>query len=108
MSTMRGCPSLVVFNEKLYVLGGYDGKGMVSTIEIYDPRRGSWVFGEPMNHPRGFSATTVAKDSIYIIGGLKSGDEVNGTVECYKEGRVWEMTNANNACRRCFLSVVAL
>ncbi|KAI3783446.1 hypothetical protein L1987_42528 [Smallanthus sonchifolius] len=108
MSTMRGCSSMVIFNEKLYVLGGYDGKAMVSTVEIYDPKRGSWVFGEPMNHPRGFSAAAVAKDSIYIIGGLKSGDEINDTVECYKEGRGWEMTNANYACRRCFLSAAAL
>lgn len=53
---------------------------MVSTIEIYDPRRGSWVFGEPMNHPRGFSAAAVVKDSIYVIGGLRSGDDINDTV----------------------------
>ncbi|KAF5759553.1 putative development/cell death domain, kelch-type beta propeller [Helianthus annuus] len=108
MSTMRGCSSMVVLNEKLYVLGGYDGNAMVSTVEIYDPRRGSWVFGEPMNIPRGYSAAAVAKDSIYIIGGLKSGDEINDTVECYKEGRGWEMTKTNDAYRRCFLSAMAL
>ncbi|KAK1430815.1 hypothetical protein QVD17_13850 [Tagetes erecta] len=108
MNTPRGCPSMVVLNEKLYVLGGYDGKAMVSTVEIYDPRRGSWVFGEPMNQPRGFSAAAVVKDSIYIIGGLRSGDDINDTVECYKEGQGWEMTNANDACRRCFLSAIAL
>ncbi|KAK9059152.1 hypothetical protein SSX86_021771 [Deinandra increscens subsp. villosa] len=108
MSTMRGCPSMVVLDEKIYVLGGFDGKTMVSTVEIYDPRRGSWVFGEPMNSPRGFSAAAVTKDSIYIIGGIKSGDEINGTVECYKEGRGWEMTNTNDACRRCFFSAIAL
>ncbi|KAJ0437751.1 putative development/cell death domain, kelch-type beta propeller [Helianthus annuus] len=108
MSTIRGCPSMVVMNEKLYVLGGYDGKTMVSTVEIYDPRRGSWVFGEPMNHPRGFSAAAVAKDSIYVIGGLKGGDEINDTVECYKEGRGWEMTDTDEAYRRCFFSAIAL
>ncbi|KAJ0750050.1 putative kelch-type beta propeller [Helianthus annuus] len=114
MSTRRGCPSMVVLNEKLYVLGGYDGnrgydgKTMLSIVEIYDPRRGSWVFGKPMNSPQGCSATAVTKDSIYIIGGLKSGDEINDTVECYKEGRGWEMTNTNDAYRRCFLSAMAL
>ncbi|KAI7752707.1 hypothetical protein M8C21_010682 [Ambrosia artemisiifolia] len=108
MSTIRGSPSMVVLNEKLYVLGGYDDKTMVSTVEIYDPRRGSWVVGEPMNHPRGFSAAAVVKDSIYVIGGLKSGDVINDTVECYKEGRGWEMTNTNDAYRRCFCSAIAL
>ncbi|KAI3781532.1 hypothetical protein L2E82_11549 [Cichorium intybus] len=108
MNTMRGCPSMVVLNEKLYVLGGYDGNAMVSTVEIYDPRADSWMMGEPMTHTRGFSAATVAGDSIYIFGGLKSGEEINDTVECYKEGRGWELTNANAACRRCFFSAIAL
>ncbi|KAJ0745243.1 putative DCD domain-containing protein NRP [Helianthus annuus] len=76
--------------EVSYVLGGYDGNGgydgktMLSTVEIYDPRRGSWVFGKPMNNPRGCSAAAVAKDSIYIIGGVKSGDEINDTVSGLK------------------------
>ncbi|KAL4572429.1 hypothetical protein LXL04_019206 [Taraxacum kok-saghyz] len=108
MSTMRGCPSMVVMNEKLYVLGGYDGNSMVSSMEIYDPRAGKWMMGEPMNHLRGFSAAAVAGDSIYVFGGLKSGEEINDTVECYKEGRGWEMANANAACRRCFFSAIAL
>ncbi|XP_023769007.1 uncharacterized protein LOC111917573 [Lactuca sativa] len=108
MSSVRGCPSMVVLNEKLYVIGGYDGDAMVSTVEVYDPRAGSWMTGEPMNHPRGFSAAAVAGDSIYVFGGLKSGKEINDTVECYKEGRGWEMTNSNVAWRKCFLSAIAL
>ncbi|XP_071722349.1 uncharacterized protein [Rutidosis leptorrhynchoides] len=108
MNTMRGCPSMVVLNEKLFVIGGYDGYDMVSTVEIYDPRRGSWVIGEPMNLTRGFSAAAVAKDCIYIFGGLKSGEEINDTVECYKEGRGWEIINTNGPYRRCFSSAIAL
>ncbi|KAL8196123.1 hypothetical protein R6Q57_025123 [Mikania cordata] len=37
-----------------------------------------------MNHPWGFSAAAVVKDSIYIIGGLKSGDEINDTASGFK------------------------
>lgn len=108
MNTMRGCPSMVVLNEKLFVLGGYDGNAMVSSVEIYDPRRGSWTIGEPMNHPRGFSAAAVVNDRVYVFGGLKSGEEINETVECYKECRGWELANANAACQRCFFSAIAL
>lgn len=108
MNTMRGCPSMVVLNEKLLVLGGYDGNAMVSSVEIYDPRRGSWMIGEPMKYPRGFSAAAVANDGVYVFGGLSSGEEINETVECYKEGRGWELTYANAACRRCFFSAIAL
>ncbi|PWA89736.1 development/cell death domain, Galactose oxidase, beta-propeller [Artemisia annua] len=106
MTTVRGCPSMVVLNEKLFVLGGYDGNAMASTVEIYDPRRGSWMIGEPMNHPRGFSAAAVAKDCVYIFGGLRNDQKINETVECYKEGQGWEVTNG--ACQKCFFSAITL
>ncbi|GKA64108.1 development/cell death domain-containing protein [Tanacetum coccineum] len=106
MTTARGCPSMVVLNEKLFVLGGYDGNAMVSTVEIYDPRRGSWMVGEPMNYPRGYSAVAVAKDCVYIFGGLRSDKTINETVECYKEGQGWEVTNG--ACQRCFFSAITV
>ncbi|GJS67870.1 putative development/cell death domain, kelch-type beta propeller containing protein [Tanacetum coccineum] len=108
MNTMRGCPCLVVLNEKLYVLGGFDGNTMIPSVEIYDPRRGSWVMGEPMNHPRGFSAAAVVKESIYIFGGLKSGEEINDTVECFMEAQGWETTEAKAGGQRCFFSAVSL
>lgn len=72
-----------------YVIGGYDGDAMVSTVEVYDPRAGSWMTGEPMNHPRGFSAAAVAGDSIYVFGGLKSGKEINDTVSGFHRLRVF-------------------
>lgn len=108
MNTVRGCPCLVVLNEKLYVLGGFDGNTMIPSVEIYDPRRGSWVMGEPMDHPRGFSAAAVVKESIYIFGGLKSGEEINDTVECFMEGQGWETTDAKAGGQRCFFSAVSL
>nr|XP_043611223.1 influenza virus NS1A-binding protein homolog [Erigeron canadensis] len=107
MNTVRGCPSLVVLNEKLYVLGGFDGRAMVPSVEIYDPRRGSWVIGDSMSYPRGFSAAAVVKESIYILGGLKRGDDINDTVECYKEGQGWETFDTKAGSRRCFFSAVA-
>ncbi|KAD1053236.1 hypothetical protein R6Q59_027178 [Mikania micrantha] len=108
MNTTRGCPCLVILNEKLYVLGGFDGYTMVPSVEIYDPRRGSWVIGEPMEYPRGFAAAAVVKESIYVFGGLKSGDEINHTVESYKEGQGWEGLATKASGRRCFFSAVGL
>ncbi|KAJ9543518.1 hypothetical protein OSB04_023225 [Centaurea solstitialis] len=108
MNTLRGSPCLVALNEKLYVLGGFDANSMVPTVEIYDPRRGSWVIGESMKYPRGFFAAAVVKESIYVFGGLKTGDEINDTVECYKEGRGWEITDTKAVGKRCFFSAVAL
>lgn len=49
---------------------------MVPSIEIYDPRLGTWVIGEPMKHSRGYSAAAVLKESIYVIGGVQSNEEI--------------------------------
>lgn len=59
-----------------YALGGCDGSKMVRSTEIYDPRLGTWMFGEPMKLARGYSAAAVLQDSIYVIGGVKSNEEV--------------------------------
>lgn len=63
-----------------YALGGHDGYQMVPSIEIYDPRRGTWTIGEAMNYSRGYSAAAVLKESIYVIGGVKSDNEIIDTV----------------------------
>lgn len=59
-----------------YALGGYDGSTMVRSTEIYDPRLATWMVGEPMELARGYSAAAVLQDSIYVIGGVKSNEEI--------------------------------
>lgn len=44
---------------------------MVSSIEILDPRFGSWTDGAPMNLSRGYAGAVVIGESIYIIGGVE-------------------------------------
>ncbi|KAK4377608.1 hypothetical protein RND71_003904 [Anisodus tanguticus] len=63
-------------NYMAYAIGGYDGSTMVPSTEIYDPRVGAWMVGEPMEHSRGYSAAVVLKGSIYVIGGVQSDEEV--------------------------------
>ena len=53
---------------------------MVSTVEIFDPRLGSWIMGEPMNNSRGYSGAVVIGEKIYVIGGVKESDDILGTV----------------------------
>lgn len=108
MNTERGCHSLVVLNEKLYALGGFDGNEMVPSVEIYDPRLGTWMVGEPMNQARGYAAAVVVKDSIYVTGGLQDNETIIDTVECYKEGRGWEVTNLRAIGKRCYASAIVL
>lgn len=53
---------------------------MSSSVEIYDPRLGKWMVGEPMKESRGYLAAAVLKESIYVIGGVKSGEDILDTV----------------------------
>ena len=57
-------------------MGGYDGDNMVSTVEVFDPRVGSWMMEESMNEARGYFGAVVLRDSIYVLGGLNN----NGTI----------------------------
>lgn len=63
-----------------YALGGFDGSAMVPSIEVYDPRLGSWMSGEPMKLSRGYLGAAVVKEAIYVIGGVKNGSEIVDTV----------------------------
>lgn len=63
-----------------YALGGFDGSAMVPSIEVYDPRLGSWMSGEPLKHSRGYLGAAVVKEAIYVIGGVKSGSDIVDTV----------------------------
>ncbi|XP_069146537.1 uncharacterized protein [Solanum lycopersicum] len=62
-----------------YALGGSDGSQMMSSIEIYDPHQGTWMIGEPMNYSRGYVTAAALKESIYVIGGAQSDNEVLDT-----------------------------
>lgn len=63
-------------------MGGFDGDSMIPSVEIYDPRLGTWIMGEPMDQSRGYSAAVVVKDSIYVTGGLQSDDTIVDIVSC--------------------------
>ncbi|XP_073144028.1 uncharacterized protein [Henckelia pumila] len=108
MSTRRGCHSLVAMNEKLYAVGGFDGVEMVPSVEIYEPRVGAWMSGEPMKQSRGYSAAVVLKESIYVIGGLVANEVLLDTIEHYKEGEGWEITQSRSVGKKSFASAIVL
>ena len=63
-----------------YALGGYDGVQMVPTVEVFDPRIGSWMMGDPMNDSRGYSGAFTIGEKIYVMGGMKDDEEFLDTV----------------------------
>ncbi|XP_047325972.1 ring canal kelch homolog [Impatiens glandulifera] len=108
MSVGRGCHSLSVLNGKLYAVGGYDGSKMVSSVEAFDPRVGAWMSVENMKGCRGSFGASVVGEKIYAIGGVGENDVVLGTIECYKEGTGWQVTDLKGIGERGFFSSIVM
>ncbi|KAE8709306.1 Beta-propeller [Hibiscus syriacus] len=118
MSTKRGSHALVVLNGKLYTIGSFDGMRMVSTVEVFDPRAGSWMMMDSMNNCRGHFGTVVIGDEIHVIGGLEDDREVLDKVCSYSlifriwmwsRTRMvtgWQVSNWKATGKRCFFSAV--
>lgn len=64
-------------------MGGYDGLKMVASVEVFDPRASSWIMSDPMNVIRGYAAAAVHGDSLYVIGGVKDGQNIVDTVSTF-------------------------
>jgi N-acetylneuraminic acid mutarotase len=74
-------PAAAVVGERLYVLGGDDGRGAVATNYEYDPRSNSWAVRAPMPTARSAPMAAVIGGRIYVAGG--SPDSVGRTLEAY-------------------------
>ena len=59
----------VVVRDRIYCLGGYDGRSFLSTVESFDPRTGEWHAESPMPSSRSAFAATVVSGRLFAIGG---------------------------------------
>ncbi len=62
--------SMVSFEGKLYVFGGWDGLTYKNTVYSYDPQTNSWLTLSDMPTLRAYAGAAVAGGDIYIIGGF--------------------------------------
>lgn len=49
MNRTRAWPAVAVFDNKIYVMGGYDGHTRLRTVEMYDPESNEWSYVSSMN-----------------------------------------------------------
>lgn len=85
MPTARGALGVVAHQNRLYAIGGYDGKHNSGAVEIFDPKTNNWSPAPSMPTPRDHLAVVMAGGQIYTIGGrseLNYGRNM-GTVEEY-------------------------
>jgi DNA-binding CsgD family transcriptional regulator len=81
MPASRSHYSLVVFEGRLYVIGGWDGEQNRSEVFIYDPELQLWQPGPSLPSPRQSSGAVVTSGWIYLVGG---NDEGGSLRECLR------------------------
>ncbi|SDY63658.1 N-acetylneuraminic acid mutarotase [Nitrosomonas sp. Nm58] len=85
MPTARGALGVTVYQNRIYAIGGYDGKQNSGAVEIFDPETNTWSSAASMPTPRDHLAVVTAGSRIYAIGGRPDLDYHHniGTVEEY-------------------------
>ncbi len=85
MPTPRFNICSVVFNNKIYVIGGRDGSGNVlDIVEVYDPQSDSWDTNFPaLKKARENAAAAVFNGKIFVLGGRSDEDEILKKVEFF-------------------------
>ncbi len=73
MATAANGQAAVTVNNRIYVLGGYDGIIGMDDNMCYDPETNIWSTREPMGTTRYFQGAAVLDGYIYVVGGYVSG-----------------------------------
>jgi len=92
--------------DKIMILGGYNGTIRVKTTEIYDPVTNSWTYGPPMLRERSNFTACLLKKQIIVIGGY-TGHMTLPDVECFDLAeRKWNRIGEINCARSAMKAVV--
>ena len=69
MKSGKGDAGAVVADGKIMVVGGFSGKGFLSSVEIYNPITNTWQRGPSLQAPRSGMGLAVLDNVVYIAGG---------------------------------------
>ena len=82
MNQKRDKPGVGVVDDKLFVIGGFDGEQHLKTIEVYSEKTKRWeMMKVTMKTGRSEMGVAVIGDLIFIIGGWNGRSVVVGEVE---------------------------
>lgn len=68
MSTPRDRAAAVALDGKIYVMGGMNSSGALSSLEIYNPATDTWTIGASMPGIKSEPGAAVVNGRIYVIG----------------------------------------
>jgi len=79
MSVARASHGVVAFENRLFIIGGYDRGECLSQCEVYDPVTNSITQMPAMSERRGRAAITyfVKENSVYVMGGSNGFQDLN-------------------------------
>ncbi|MFK7991431.1 MAG: Kelch repeat-containing protein [Sandaracinaceae bacterium] len=62
----------VAYRGQVWVIGGFEGLDVVSTVRIFAPATGTWRTGPPLPAPRHHLAVAVHDGDLYALGGMET------------------------------------
>jgi kelch-like protein 10 len=81
---------LTVFQDRLYLFGGWNGKRFEDTIFIFDPAEQRWEqSASAMPQAKGYAGAAVLDDLIYVVGGYDGQEEFDQTYVFKPETGEW-------------------
>ncbi|KER28755.1 hypothetical protein T265_04447 [Opisthorchis viverrini] len=97
-----------VLNQKIYAIGGFDGKTRLNSAEMLEHSSDKWRSIAPMLSRRSSLGVAALRGNIYAAGGFTSNDVRLSTVECYNpDSNTWTSV-AGMASPRCGLGLCAI
>ncbi|MEJ8305530.1 Kelch repeat-containing protein [Saccharibacillus sacchari] len=95
MPTARAAVTAAVYNDEIYVIGGYYGTNNTRTnkVEVYNTKTDTWRTASPMSSARSWASAVTVDNKIYVIGGHDNSKLLN-TVESFDViTQTWQQKN---------------
>jgi hypothetical protein len=64
--------SAVTIDDRIWVVGGFEPRGEVSTVRVLDPRAGTWSLGPPLPIARHHVQLATLDGGLYVLGGMET------------------------------------
>jgi influenza virus NS1A-binding protein len=91
LSMARCSHGVVSYNNKLYIIGGYDRSECIDLCEVFDPFANTIEFYDRMPCKRGRAATALFKNSntFYVMGGSDGHEDLNSLESYNFDNKKW-------------------
>jgi N-acetylneuraminic acid mutarotase len=90
LPTLRLAFGITVYQNKIYVIGGWIDSNATAVNEVYDPSMDSWTTKASMPVARAYIDANTVNGKIYLIGGVYYLPIMGGFITQYNETQVYD------------------